>query len=156
MEARDTAPAKPQEHVGLVYRAADALNERDLDSFLALCDPAIEFVSHLVKLQGGGTYSHHEGVRAWWQRVLAFSPEFKMEVEEVRSSADITLARIRAHCHDWQSDGDTEQVEWNVVSWRENRAILWFVFLDEHEAHEVAGLRDQRARRKAAGGGGPS
>ena len=155
MEARDPAPATSQEHVGLVSRAADALNERDLDSFLALCDPAIEFVSHLVKLQGGGTYSHHDGMRAWWQRVLAFSPEFRMEVEEVRGSADITVARIRAHCHDWQSDGPTEQLEWNVVGWRDNRAIWWFVFLDEHEAYEVAGLRQQRARSRAAGGGAP-
>jgi hypothetical protein len=153
MEARDPAPATSHEHVGLVCRVADALNERDLESFLALCDPAIEFVSHLVKLQGGGTYSHLDGMRAWWQRVLAFSPEFRMEVEEVRSVADVTVARIRAHCHDWQSDGPTEQLEWNVVSWRDNRAIWWFVFLDEHEAYEVAGLREQRARNRAAGGG---
>lgn len=152
MEAPNPAPATSREHVGLVYRAADALNQRDLDSFLALCDPAIEFVSHLVKLQGGGRYSHHDGVRAWWQRVLAFSPEFRMDVEEVRNSGDITVARIRAHCHDWQSDGPSEQIEWNVVNWRENRAIWWFVLLDKHEALEVAGLREQGARQKGGGG----
>jgi SnoaL-like protein len=142
MRARDTAPAISPERIGLVYRAADALNQRDLDSFLAICDPAIEFTSHLVKLDGGGDYSGHDGVRAWWLRVLAFSPEFRMEVEEVRDPGDITVARIRAHCHDWQSDGPAEQIEWNVIKWRETKAIWWFVVLDEAEALEAAGLRE--------------
>ena len=69
-----------KENPELAYWAADALNQRDLDSFLALCDPSIEFVSHLMKLQGGGRYSGHDGMRTWWQRVLAFSPEFRLEV----------------------------------------------------------------------------
>ena len=131
-----------QENVELPYRAADALNQRDLDSLLVLCDPAIEFVSHLVKLQGGGRYSGHDGVRTWWQRVLAFSPEFRLEVEEVRNPRDITAARIRAHCHDWQSDGPTEQMEWNVIKWCDRKAIWWFVLLNEDEALEAAGLRE--------------
>jgi len=140
MRGPDTVPGISQERVWFLYRAADALNGRDLESFLALCDPAIEFVSHLVKLEGGGRYRGHDGVRTWWQRVLAFSPEFRMEVEEVRALGDITIARIRAHCHDWQSDGPTEQTEWNVTKWRDREAVWWFVLLDEHEALQAAGL----------------
>jgi ketosteroid isomerase-like protein len=130
-----------KENPQLAYRAADALNQRDLESFLALCDPSIEFVSHLMKLQGGGRYSGHDGMRTWWQRVLAFSPEFRLEVEEVRDPGDITVARMRAHCHDWQSDGPIEQMEWNVIKWWDRKAIWWFVVLDKAEALEAAGLR---------------
>jgi hypothetical protein len=131
-----------QERVERVYGAADALNQRDLDSFLALCDPAMELISHLAKLDGGGAYSGHDGVRSWWRRALAFSPEFRMEVEDVRGSGEVTVARVRAHCHNWQSDGPTEQIEWNIIKWRSERAIWWFVMLDEDEALEAAGLRE--------------
>ena len=131
-----------QENPELAYRAADALNQRDLDSFLALCDPSIECVSHLMKVLGGGRYSGHDGMRTWWQRVLAFSPEFRLKVEEVRDPGDITVARIRAHCHDWQSDGPIEQMEWNVIKWWERKAIWWFVVLDKDEALVAAGLTE--------------
>jgi hypothetical protein len=138
--ARDAAEVISLQHNELVYRAVDALNQRDLDSFLALCDPTIDLVSHLVKVQGGGHYSGHDGLRTWWQRVLAFSPEFRLEVEKVRDRGEIAVARMRAHCHGWQSDGPTEQIEWNVIKWRERKALSWFVFLDEAEALEAAGL----------------
>jgi hypothetical protein len=34
-----------QENVEQQYRAADAFSRRDLDAFLAICDPDIELVS---------------------------------------------------------------------------------------------------------------
>src|SRR5512132_3361010 len=42
-------------------------NRRDLDAFVALCDPDVEFFSRLAELEGGGPYRGHGGMRSWWQ-----------------------------------------------------------------------------------------
>jgi ketosteroid isomerase-like protein len=42
-----------EENVELLYRAYDAFNRRDLDGFLALCDPKIEFTTFNLQLEGG-------------------------------------------------------------------------------------------------------
>jgi hypothetical protein len=33
-------------------------------------------------------------------------------------------------------------MEWNVIKWRDRKAIWWFVVLDKAEALEAAGLRE--------------
>jgi hypothetical protein len=63
-----------------------------------------------------------------------------MEVDQVRDPGDLTVARIRAHCHDRQSEA-IEQLEWNVIKRLYGKTTWWLVVLDEDEAFEVAGLR---------------
>jgi len=45
-----------QENVELVYRATDAFNRRDIDAFLALSEPDVEFIPRIAELEGGGSY----------------------------------------------------------------------------------------------------
>ena len=53
-----------------VDRAAyDAVERDDLDAFLALAHPEIEFRS-LIAEADGRTYQGHEGVREWWATVI--------------------------------------------------------------------------------------
>ena len=49
-----------QENVELIYRGIDAYNRRDLDAFLALCDPEVEFYSRLIEVEGGGPLRGHD------------------------------------------------------------------------------------------------
>jgi len=74
-----------QENVESVYRAFDAFNRRDLDAYLEPLDPAVEFRSLLIDMEN--SYHGHEGIRRNWQEVLAVSPDFTLEVVEVRTSA---------------------------------------------------------------------
>ena len=112
-----------QENVELVHRLVDAFNRRDIDSFLALCDPDIEYFSHLVELEGGGPYRGHDGIRIWWESLLAFSPDFGSEIEEVRDLGDVTVTRGRARGHGVGSDVPLEQTQWGVAEWREGKAV---------------------------------
>jgi ketosteroid isomerase-like protein len=57
-----------QENVELVYRLNDAFKRRDLDAYLALCDPDVEYYSRFGEVEGGGPYRGHEGVRSWWEK----------------------------------------------------------------------------------------
>jgi hypothetical protein len=52
----------------------DAFNRRDLDAFLSLCDPDVEFISYLARVEGGEPYRGYDGVRSWWERLLAVYP----------------------------------------------------------------------------------
>jgi hypothetical protein len=83
-----------QENVELVHRAVDAFNRRDLDAFLALSDAAAEVRSLVVAMEG--VYHGHEGVRRWWQELFAASPDFSLEVVEVRDLGDVTLTKMQA------------------------------------------------------------
>ncbi len=50
-----------QENVELHRLAVAAFNARDVDGFVALCDPGIELHSAVT----GAVYNGHEGVRGW-------------------------------------------------------------------------------------------
>lgn len=89
----------------LTYEANDAFNRRDLDALLALADPDIEVFPLIARLEGGGPYRGHDGVRRWWESWLAVAPDFSTEVEEVRDLGDVTVARFRVRGHGIRSGG---------------------------------------------------
>jgi ketosteroid isomerase-like protein len=131
-----------QENVELAYRVQDAFNRRDLDAFLALCHPDLELYSRLVDLEGGGPYRGYEGVRSWWEKLLAFSPDLRPEIEEARDLGDVTLGRVRQRGHSAEGDVPMEQTQWIVIEWRDKRAVWVRIVLSEAEALKVAGLRE--------------
>jgi ketosteroid isomerase-like protein len=131
-----------QENVELAYRAADAFNRRDLDAFLALCDPDVEHYSRLMELEGGGPFRGHAGIRSLWEGLLAISPNFSMEVEEVRDGGDVTISRVRQRGRGGESDAPMEQTQWIVARWRNGKATWSRIVLSEAEALEAAGLSE--------------
>jgi len=114
-----------QETVELLHRAYDAFNRRDLDAFLALCDPDVEFVSYLMQVEGGDPYRGHDGVRGWWQRLLAVYPDFGGQIEEIQDVGDVTIARVRVHGRGIESDAPMDQTLWHVSAVRQGRVIWW-------------------------------
>jgi ketosteroid isomerase-like protein len=131
-----------QENVDQQYRAADAFSRRDLDAFLAICDPDIELVSRHLALDGSGHLRGHAAVRRWWETLLSVYPDFTSEIEEVRDLGDVTVAQQRFRGQGIQSDAPIEQMQWFVTQWRGGKAIWWRTFQSEAEALEAAGLRE--------------
>jgi ketosteroid isomerase-like protein len=131
-----------QENVELAHRLTDAFKRRDLDAFLALCDPDAAFHSRLVELEGGGPFRGHDGIRSWWENILAVSPDFSAETDEVRDAGDMTVSRVRQRGRGGESDAPMDQTQWIVTRWRNGKAIWSRVFLSEAEALEAAGLRE--------------
>ena len=131
-----------EENVELVYRAHDAFNRRDIDAFLALFDPNVEFTPIILRMEGGDAYRGHDGVRSWWENLLGVYPDFSTEIEEVRDLGDVTVARLPVRGHGVESEAPMEQVTWQVVESRDNKVIWWASFLSEAEALEAAGLRE--------------
>jgi ketosteroid isomerase-like protein len=130
----------PENNVELVYRAHDAFNRRDLEAFVALADPDVEIFPLTVELEGVTSYRGHDGLRRWWKDLLAVFPDFRSEVEDVRALGHVTVARARLRGHGIESEAFFEQPIWQVVEWRDGKALWWRAVLSESEALEAARL----------------
>jgi ketosteroid isomerase-like protein len=127
-----------EENVEQQYRAADAFSRRDLDAFLAICDPEIVLISRHLDLEGSGHLRGHAAVRRWWESLLSVYPDFTSEIEDVRDLGDVTVARQAFRGEGVGSGAQMEQTQWQVTRWRNNRAIWWRSCATEADALEVA------------------
>ena len=139
---RDTAWAMSQENVELLHRAFEAVNGRDLDLFLALSDPDVEFSPLIVKLEGGDSYRGHDSVRRWWEDLFGVFPDYRIEADEVRDLGNVTVTCARAQAHGVESNVLAEQQLWAVTEWRSGKTVWWANFISEAAALEAAGLRE--------------
>ena len=127
----------------LFRRAIDAFNRRDLDAFLPMCDPDVEFFSRFLELEGGGPYRGHAGIRSWWEELLDVSPDFRGDIKEVRELGDdVVIARVRFHGHGAESNTPMDQTSWQIVRVRDKAAIWMGIYRSEAEALEAAGLSE--------------
>jgi ketosteroid isomerase-like protein len=131
-----------EENVELSHRANDAFNRRDLDAFVVLMDPSVEFTPYERAIQGLGPYCGHAGVRSWWEESFEVLPDLTVEVQEVRDLGDRTLVRGRLHGQGAGSGASFERHLWEIVQWRDQKVVWWRASESEAEALEAAGLRE--------------
>jgi ketosteroid isomerase-like protein len=131
-----------QENVDQARRGYDAFNRRDLDAFLALMDPEVEFTTRFAQMEGGPQYRGHDGVRQWWEDLLAIFPDFSVEVLEVRDLGDLAVATLRVRGHGVDSDVPFEETLWGAGAFRHGNAVWWQTCRTEAEALEAAGLSE--------------
>jgi ketosteroid isomerase-like protein len=125
-----------EENVELHHRSIDAVNRRDLESFLALMDEEVEAVSRIVAVEGG--LHGHEGIRRWWESWLETFPDYKLEVVGMRDLGDVTIATFSAVGHGAGSQLPFEDNAWLASRWRDGKCMWWQVFRTEAEALEAA------------------
>ncbi len=131
-----------QENVDLNYKGHDAFNRRDLEGFLALMDPAVEFTPYERAVEGLGPYRGHDGVRRWWDESLEILPDLNVELEEVRDLGEYNLVRGRLQGEGAGSGASFERTYWGVFHWRDRKVLSWHAFQTEAEALEAVGLRE--------------
>jgi ketosteroid isomerase-like protein len=120
-----------------------ALGRADLDAFLEVIDPDIEFHS-LVAEAEGRTYRGYDGVREWWGTVRAALGGLRFDVEDF-TALDHGLVLTRLVSTGTVADVEVRQMMWNLSQIRDGKAIWWSVFRSEEEALEAA-------RSRVAGG----
>jgi ketosteroid isomerase-like protein len=129
-----------QENVELLQRAIDAFNRRDIDAFLAVMDPAVEFTPLVVAMEGG--YRGHDGIRRWWQDLFGVFPNWSVEVTEVRDRGNLTLATVQARGRGGESGTPVNQAMWQVAEWVNGKGVRVVHHASKAEALEAAGLRE--------------
>ena len=75
------------ERISVVRGFADAITERNLERGLELCHPDIEFFSMLAQLDAR-PYQGFGGIRRYFRDIDATWEEWRVEVEDLRSSQD--------------------------------------------------------------------
>ena len=63
-----------QENVEQQYESADAFSRRDLDAFLAVCDPTSSWSRVTWSWMAAAISAGDAAVRRWWETLLASPP----------------------------------------------------------------------------------
>ncbi len=123
-----------RENVEILEAAYAAINRGDLEEFLALVDPDVEFRSLIAEAEGS-VYRGHEGVREWWERVANALGGLHFEPEEIHDLGDRGYAELVVTA---TVEGvGVPQRMWQAFVFRDGRAIWWATFRAEAEALEA-------------------
>jgi ketosteroid isomerase-like protein len=71
------------DNVEVVRRAVSALNERDIDRYLACCTEDFELVTPLAPI--GGVYEGADAIRRFFADIQDTSPDFRLDLERVEA-----------------------------------------------------------------------
>ena len=128
------------ENVELARRAYDAINRGDLEGFVSLIDPDVEFGSLIAEAEGK-TYRGHDGVRQWWGDVAQALGGLDFQVHEIRAvGEDGVLAKLVVK---GEAGGvPVEQTMWQAARVGERGPFWWQGVRTEEE-----GLAEIERRR---------
>ena len=130
-----------QENVEAVERAVAAVNERDIDRYLAGCTEDVELQTPLASI--GGTYEGVDAIRRFFADIEDTGPDFRLDLERVEAiGADRVLAFLRATASGRSSGIPTAYSTTNIYDFVDGKIRRIRIFLDRQEALEAVGLRE--------------
>jgi ketosteroid isomerase-like protein len=131
-----------QENAEIVKRAANAFNERDIETFIALTTPDFEWCPAMDRLIEGGSYRGREGIEAYFEVVSRTWEEFQLLPDEFRDLGDCVLWLGRAEGRGRSSGIGVDTPLGTVVEFRDGKMSRIRAYLDHGEALLTAGLRE--------------
>ena len=129
-----------QENVELLHQGVAAWNRRDLDGYLELADPEIEWYSGATRVEGGA-FRGREGMRRFWTDTYAVYDELVTSIEEVREAGDMVvgLGRLRGR----SKGGVPVDTQYGLVlRYRDGLLVSGSDWFSHTEALEAAGLSE--------------
>jgi ketosteroid isomerase-like protein len=131
-----------KENVESFKRGTELLNRRDIESFLEMLDPEVEWHPGLVALlEGEATvYRGREEVREMLQDIFEAFADFRFEFSEIRDLGDRILAVGEMRGRGTESGVEIESPWAFLIQLRNGKATHVRVYLDPKEALEAAGL----------------
>ena len=128
-------------NIEVVHAVAETFNRRDLDAFLELLDPEIEWIPIMAALEGR-VYRGHDGVRRWIDDLSVDWDVFETHQEEFREVAGdrvLVFGRWHARARGSRVELENEQASW-LMSLRDGKVTRLQTFTVRGEALEAAGL----------------
>jgi len=125
------------ENVEIVRAAVAAINDRDLDRYLALCAPDIELITPVSAIEGASVST--DGIREFFAGIDASASEFHLQVEsldEVRDGCVLAALHVT-----FESKGGIALAQpiFNVYTLAGKKLSRVEVFRDRPEALKAAG-----------------
>ena len=130
-----------QENVDGVHQAYDAIRRRDLHAFLDLMHPDVEATSRVLEVEGA-VYRGRAGMRQFIEDIWSVFPDWHPEVAHARDCGDAVVAEIRGTGRGVGSGIETGMTAFQVVKFRDGKAIWIHGYATEHEALEAVGLSE--------------
>ena len=122
--------------VELMRRWNEALNIRDIDALIALCDPSGVFISTFDEV-GGATYHGHEGIRRYFADLAEAWEEFRVDPEAYFELREHTLAFSVGRGRGSHSGAEVAMPIAQVARWRDGLMVYIKAY-----AHREEALRD--------------
>jgi ketosteroid isomerase-like protein len=115
-------------------RANDAFNARDLDAYLAYCDPEIELCS-AVTGPGPAVYRGHPGVRRWYRDLEdVFGVDIRVEPEAYFDLGEHTLSFHVLRGRGRESGVDVATPAAHLCRWDDGLIVCFKGYLDRQDA----------------------
>jgi ketosteroid isomerase-like protein len=112
-------------NVELHRRANEAFNTRDIEAYVAYCDPTIELHS-AVTVPGGGFYRGHDGVRRWHRDLEdVFGEEIRVETEAYFDVDEHTISFHVLEGRGQQSGAGVATPAAHLCRWRNGRIVYF-------------------------------
>jgi ketosteroid isomerase-like protein len=137
----------PAETVEVVRRAIAALNERDIDRYLACCTEAVQLQTPWTAVEG--IYEGPDGIRRFFSNLGDTMPDFRLEIERLEAVGTTrVLALLLVHATARASGiaageaaGGFPSRTANIYDLADGKIERIRIFLDRTEALDVAGQR---------------
>ena len=130
-----------EENLEVVERAIAAINERDIDGYLACCTEDVQLQTPLSPV--AGVYEGAEGIRRFFADIEDTGPDFRLDLERLQGvGGERILAFLRVRSHGRASGLSTPAETGNVYEFEEGKIRRIQIFIDREEALEAAGLSE--------------
>jgi hypothetical protein len=124
----------------LIKRAISAVNERDVDAYLACCTDDIQLYTPLAHFTGPNEGA--AGIQRFFQDIEDASPDFRLELERLELVGDQALAFLRTHGSGRVSGVPMDLETANVYDFAGDRIKRIRIFSERQEALELLGLAE--------------
>jgi ketosteroid isomerase-like protein len=140
----DTSSVVPAQNVDLARRLLEAFNAHDLEAFLAMCDPSIEY--HSVMTGPFGTaYQGHDGIRSYFRDFAdAWGDDFRVEPDAFFDLGEHTLISFVVKARGKQSGAEVSMQRAQLSRWQDGRLVFAKGYVDRHDALKDLGLSEDQ------------
>jgi ketosteroid isomerase-like protein len=134
-----------QENVDVVQGVLEAWQRDDLDAWLSMIDPAVEWRAVLQRLVEGpeAVYRGHEGMRTFWHACRTELENFEIAVQQVLDVGDDRVLVLgRGGFRGRASGADVESPFGLVVTVIDRKVVRSVDYLSHQEALDATGLAE--------------
>ena len=131
-----------QENVEIVRRAYEAFNRGDIDEALVVLAPDFEYTTSGAIPGVTGTYIGPEGFRRFVGWLLDQFDDARFEINDVIEHEDLLVFRHTNRGRGKRERRGDHWDVWQVVRFRDGKAVRAHAFTTQEEALEAAGLSE--------------
>jgi hypothetical protein len=130
-----------EQNVELHRRVVEALNARDVEALIALCDPNAELHSALAAV-GGAVYHGHDGLRTWQREIDDAFEAIRAEPEAFFDLTGHTLAFYVQRVRGRHSGAEVAMPAAQVARWHNGLCVYFKVYARREDALRDLGVSE--------------